>query len=74
MSLEIDDDTSPWYLVFSRLDPGDKAKIVPASALLNAMKSFLLKKEFWYYVLALDDHRKKTFKGQKNTAGELAWA
>ena len=65
MSLEIDDDTSPWFLVFSRLNPGDKSKIVPASALLNAMKSFLLKKEFWYYVLALDDHREKHLKVKK---------
>jgi len=62
MLLEIDDYTSPWYLVFSHLNPGDKAKIVPAAALLNAMKSFLLKKEFWYYVLALDDHREKHLK------------
>ena len=65
MSLEIDDDTSPWFLVFSRLNPGDKSKIVPASALFNAMKSFLLKKEFWYYVLALDDHREKHLKVKK---------
>jgi len=62
ISLLIDDDTSPWYLVFSRVNPGDKSKIVPASALLNEMKSRLSKKEFWYYVLALDDHRKKHLK------------
>ena len=30
--LEIDDYTSPWYLVFSRLHARDKAKILPASA------------------------------------------
>jgi hypothetical protein len=65
MSLELDDDTSPWYLVFSRLNPGDKSRIVPASALVNAMKSFLLKKEFWYYVFALDDHREKHLKVKK---------
>jgi hypothetical protein len=65
MSLEIDDDTSPWYLVFNRLNPGDKSKIVPSSALLSVMKASLLKKEFWYYVLALDDHRKKYSKVKK---------
>ena len=65
MSLEIDDDTSPWYLVFSRPDSGDKAKIVPASALLAVMKGRLLKKEFRYYVLALDDHREKHLKVKK---------
>jgi hypothetical protein len=59
MSLELDDDTSPWYLVFSRLDPGDKSKIVPASALVNAMKSFLLKKEFWYFIRQLANHYRK---------------
>jgi hypothetical protein len=62
MLLQIDDDTSPWYLVFSRLNPKDKSKILPVSALVNAIKSFLLKKEFWYYVLAIDDHRKKHLK------------
>jgi hypothetical protein len=62
VSLEIDDDTSPWFLVFSRLNPKDKSRILPVSALFNAMKSFLLKKEFWYYVLAVDDHRKKHLK------------
>jgi len=65
MSLGVDDDTSPWFLVMSRLNPGDKNKIVPASALFNAMKSFLLKKEFRYYVLALDDHREKHLKVKK---------
>ena len=65
MSLEIDDDTSPWYLVFSRQDPGEKSKIVPAAALFNEMKSRLTQREFRYYVLALDDHRKKHLKVKK---------
>ena len=65
VSLEIDDDTSPWYLVFSRLNPGDKAKILPASSLFTVMKWRLLKREFRYYVLALDDHRKKHLKVKK---------
>ena len=65
MFLEIDDDTSPWFLVFSRLNPGDNSKVVPASALFNEMKSFLLKKEFRYYVLALDDHRQKHLRVKK---------
>jgi len=65
MSLELDDDTSPWFLVFSHLNPGDKSKIVPASALLAVMKGTLLKKEFRYYVLALDDHRRKHLKVKK---------
>lgn len=65
VSLEIDDDTSPWYLVFSRLDPGDKNKIAPASALFNAMKADLLKKDFRYYMLALDDYRRKHLKVKK---------
>jgi hypothetical protein len=65
VSLEIDDDTSPWFLVFSRLNPKDKSRIFPASALFNAMKSFLLKKELRYYVFALDDHRRKHLKVKK---------
>ena len=65
VSLEIDDDTSPWYLVFSRLVPGDNSKIVPASALFDVMKSVLLEREFRYYVLALDDHRRKHLEVKK---------
>jgi len=63
--LEIDDNKSPWYLVLSRVNPGDKNKIVPASALLVVMKGRLLKKEFRYYVLSLDDYRKKHSKVRK---------
>ncbi len=65
VSLEIDDDTSPWYLVFSRLVPGDNSRVVPAAALINQIKSALLKKEFRYYVLALDDNRRKHVKIKK---------
>jgi len=65
MALVIDDYTSPWFLVFSHLNPGDKSRILPASALFNGMKSFLLKKEFRYFVLALDDHRRKHLKVKK---------
>jgi hypothetical protein len=65
VSLEIDDDTSAWYLVFSRVNPGNKNKIAAASALFNAMKAGLTKKEFRYYVLALDDHREKHLKVKK---------
>ncbi len=65
VSLEVDNDTSPWYLVFCRVNPGDKTKIVPASALFAVMKGRLLKKEFRYYVLALDDHRKKHLRVKK---------
>jgi len=65
MSLVIDDDTSPWYLVFSRRNPKDKNNIVPACALFNEMKTRLLKKEFRYYVLALDDNRRKHLEVKK---------
>ena len=65
VSLEINDDTSPWYLIFSHPDFGDKAKIVPASAIFNEMRSRLTKNEFRYYVLALDDYRKKHLKVKK---------
>ncbi len=65
VSLEIDDFTGPWYLVFSRLNPGDKSGIVPAAALFEVMKAGLWSKDFRYYVLALDDHRKKHLKVKK---------
>jgi hypothetical protein len=65
VSLEIDDYASPWYLVFSRLVPGNNSKIAPASALFDVMKSRLLKREFRYYALALDDNREKHLKIKK---------
>ena len=65
LSLEINDDTSPWFLVFSHLHSKDNTKILPASALISVMKATLSKKEFRYYVLALDDHRRKHLKVKK---------
>jgi len=65
VSLEIDDTTSPWYLVFSHPNTKDKTRIFPAAALVNEMKTGLNKKEFKYYALALDDHRKKHLKVRK---------
>ena len=65
VSLEIDDDTSPWFLVLSRLIPRDKSHVLPVSALMAVIKGSLLKKEFRYYVCALDDHRQKHLKVKK---------
>ena len=65
VSLELDDDKSPWFLVLSRLIPGDKSKIFPMAALFAVMKGRFLIKELRYYVLALDDHRKKHLKVKK---------
>jgi len=65
VSLELDDDTGPWYLVFSRLDPDDRNKVAAASALFNAMKAGMTKKELKYYALALNDHREKNLKVRK---------
>ena len=65
VSLELKDDTSPWYLVFRRVIPSDKAKILPAAAVFNGMKSALTKRLFKYYIIALDDWRKKHIKVHK---------
>ncbi|MDE2028352.1 MAG: hypothetical protein KGJ11_07405, partial [Candidatus Omnitrophica bacterium] len=54
-----------WYLVFSQLVPGDKTRMVPASALVNDIKFTLIPKDFKYYVLALDDYRQKHLKVKK---------
>jgi hypothetical protein len=62
VSLEINDNTGPWYLVFGRLNPGDNSRIVPASALFAVMKGRFLNREFRHFVFALDDHRKKHLK------------
>jgi hypothetical protein len=58
MSLEIDDDTSPWYLVFDHWMPRDPRKIVITSALLNEMKSDLTEEEFWYFIRQLANFRR----------------
>jgi len=65
VSLELDDNTGPWYLEFSRVNPGDRNKLAPAAALFRAMKSFFSKKQFRFYVLAIDDHREKHLKVKK---------
>jgi hypothetical protein len=62
VSLVIDDDTSPWYLVFSRVVPGYDSKIVPAAALFNDMKTAFTEKGFKSFVLALDDNHRKHLK------------
>ncbi|MDE2009422.1 MAG: hypothetical protein KGJ09_05005 [Candidatus Omnitrophica bacterium] len=67
MRLNITDPTSPWYLVFNRLRPGDNSKIVPTFALLSVMKLDLTEDEFWYYVEALTDYKDKGTKIRKRT-------
>ncbi len=65
MPLDMKDDTGPWYCTFNHLIPGDPRKIVLTSSLLNEMKEDKTIKELWYYVLQLDDHRKKHTKFRK---------
>ncbi len=65
VALELDDDTSPWYCDFDHWIPGDPHKIVICAALVNDMKQDLSEMEFKYYVLALDDHRRKHTKVRK---------
>ena len=65
VDLEMDDFSSPWYAVISHINPVDEKKIVLAAAVFNAMKSRLSKKDFYYYVQALDDHRRKHLKFKK---------
>ncbi len=56
---------SPWYCDFDHWIPGDPRKIVICAALVNDMKQDLSQKEFRYYVLQLDDHRRKHTKVKK---------
>ena len=74
MSLEIDDDTSPWYLVFSRLNPGDKSKIAPRVGAFECDEIIPFEKRIPVLRACPGRSQGKTFKGQKNTAGALAWA
>ncbi|MDE1921728.1 MAG: hypothetical protein KGJ09_06675 [Candidatus Omnitrophica bacterium] len=65
VALELDDETSPWYLDFDHWRPGDPIKIVICAAIVNDMKQDMTQKEFRYYVIALDDHRRKHLKVKK---------
>ena len=46
VELDVFDETSPWFLEFDHLTPGDSRKIVITSAWINEMKGDLTFKEF----------------------------
>ena len=58
LPLDMDNDRSPWYGVFSYLTPKDASKIVLTCALFNEMKSDLSIKEFWYYIRQLANYKR----------------
>ena len=59
MPLEMSNSRSPWYCDFDHWIPCDSSRVVLTSALLNEMKSDLTEKEFWYYILQLDNFKRK---------------
>jgi len=59
MILDMDDPQSAFYCVFDHWAPHDGRKIVITSALINGMKSDLSEKEYWYYVRALANFKRK---------------
>jgi hypothetical protein len=65
MPLNMDDPRSAFYCVFDHWAPHDLSKIVITSALINGMKSDLSEKEFWYYVRALANYRRKNIPVKK---------
>jgi hypothetical protein len=65
LSLDMENDRSPWYGVFNFLTPGDPSRIVLTCALFNAMKSDLSIKEFWYYIRQLANYKRKLSKIRK---------
>ena len=60
--LDVFDESSPWFLEFDHLVPGDPSKIVMTSAWLNEMKGDLTFKEFKGSVVQLFNY---WFKGIK---------
>ena len=64
MRLDMKDPTSPWYCVINHWRPGG-SKIVITFALLSVMKLDLTSEEFWYYIEALADYKKKGKKIRK---------
>ena len=65
MLLEMDDIKSPWFCVFDHLIPLDPRSIVLTSALVNGIKTALSEREFWFYVLQLDDFKQQNKKIKK---------
>ena len=62
VDLDVFDESSPWFLEFDHLVPGDPSKIVMTSAWLNEMKGDLTFKEFKGSVVQLFNY---WFKGIK---------
>jgi len=61
LPLEMDDTKSAWFCTFDHWIPLDPRKIVLCCAWVNAMKSALSDKEFWFYIFQLNDcHLKHT--------------
>jgi hypothetical protein len=56
MELELNDSKSARYLVFDHCVPGDPHNILPTSALVNTMKSDMLREEFFDAVFQIADH------------------
>jgi len=67
MSLNMDDPDSPWHLEFDHWMPADPSKIVLTSRLLNEMKNDLTEVEFKYYIIELDNHKKKGTRVRKKS-------
>jgi hypothetical protein len=65
LALDMENDRSPWYGVFSFLTPGDPSKVVLTFALFNEMKTDLSIKEFWYYIRQLANYKRYHLKIKK---------
>ena len=65
VELDVFDKSSPWFLEFDHLVPGDPRKIVITCALVNEMKGDLTVDEFWGTIIQLYKCRVKHIKMKK---------
>ena len=70
VELDVFDETSPWFLEFDHLVPGDSRKIVITSAWFNEMKGDLTFKEFKGSIAQLYNY---WFKGIKISKKEFRY-
>jgi len=65
ISLDTENDRSPWYCVFDYANPGDPSSVVITCWLFAEMKTDLSIKEFWYYIRQLANYKRYGMKIRK---------
>jgi len=71
--LEVEDESSPWYVTIDHLVPGGGSRLVVTAAWVNAMKSDLTEGDFWAVVEEYDRWRREGGEFDKRCAEFRHW-